>query len=201
MNAYPCVGGVTLFIAVITVEWMAGDNSSRISSFWHAHDLEARPGMSGLQFCGRHNILAHAPLDAGSLSFGRRRTKKNEKPTEDIARSLGIGPLATCGSEDAVGRAKATGFDVVQSLVMADRIYTASNDDAKSRLGTLNKVNPIDLNHSTTHHRARRVLKLSGSRNFRPDERPVTLYYLVDTGDARELGGDVSIQVKYTTNH
>ncbi|KAJ7314640.1 hypothetical protein DFH08DRAFT_821301 [Mycena albidolilacea] len=59
MYAYPCVGGGTLFITVIAVEWMAGNDSSRISSFWHAHDLEARPGTSGLRFCGRHDILAH----------------------------------------------------------------------------------------------------------------------------------------------
>jgi hypothetical protein len=89
MYAYPCVGGVTLFIAAIAVEWMAGDDSSRISSvspslrylgfgclrglliralrhhllqFWHAHDLEARPGKSGLRFCGRHDILVHGAL-------------------------------------------------------------------------------------------------------------------------------------------
>ncbi|KAJ7871004.1 hypothetical protein B0H14DRAFT_2571057 [Mycena olivaceomarginata] len=64
MYAYPCVGGVTLFLAAIAVEWMAGDDSSRISSFWHAHDLEARPGTSGLRFCGRHDILVHAIVKA-----------------------------------------------------------------------------------------------------------------------------------------
>jgi hypothetical protein len=64
-----------------------------------------------------------------------------------------------------------------------------------------NKVNPIDLDHSTTHHRTRRILKLLGSRNLRPDERPVSSHYLEDTGDVGELGGGVSIQVKYTTNH
>ncbi|KAJ7794837.1 hypothetical protein B0H14DRAFT_2621551 [Mycena olivaceomarginata] len=141
MYAYPCVGGVTLFIAVIAVEWMAGDHSSRISSFWHAHDLEARPGASGLQFCGRHNILAHA-VSIPFLFFFSISTRKSKHlvhtwmqahcpldedepermrnpPTtaEDIARSLGIGPLATRGSEDAVSRAEATGFDVVQSLI------------------------------------------------------------------------------------
>jgi hypothetical protein len=63
-----------------------------------------------------------------------------------------------------------------------------------------NKVNPIDLDHLTTHHPTCRLLKLSGSRNLRPDEQPV-LHYLEDTGDIGELGGGVSIQVKYTTNH
>ncbi|KAJ7858371.1 hypothetical protein B0H14DRAFT_2577783 [Mycena olivaceomarginata] len=60
-----------------------------------------------------------------------------------------------------------------------------------------NKVNPIDLDHSTTHHQTRRVLKLLSSRNLHPDERPVSSHYLEDTGDIGELGGGVSIQVGF----